>query len=319
MKGLGYAIFVLMTTSRLMWSQTEPEEPKVPPVVAQSESGEKIERLAASATQDDDTRDRVLYSDETERLKPLTSKLGMNILMDQKDIWTSPFHIHRQDWIPWVLVAGGTAALIASDQWTAKQLPNTADQVAISKNVSNLGAAYTVLPVTAGLYIGGAIGHNPKARETGILGGEAVLDSLIVASVIKVASRRARPLEGNGKGDFFQGGGSFPSGHAAESWALASVVAHEYNKNILYPITAYGLASLVSFSRLSGRQHFASDIFAGSAMGWFVGRHVFKTHVDHAIHRRPASKLSVLRPQVFPQFEPESRTRGITLSWSLAQ
>jgi hypothetical protein len=175
---------------------------------------------------------------------------------------------------------------------------------------------YTVLPITAGLYIGGAISHNPKARETGILGGEAALDSLIVVAVLKSVTQRPRPLESNGNGSFFTGGGSFPSGHSAEAWALASVVAHEYNKNILYPITAYGLASLVSFSRLSGQQHFASDIVAGSAIGWFIGHYVFQTHVDHSIHRRPPSKLSGLRPQVIPQFDPETRTRGVVLSWT---
>ena len=265
---------------------------------------------------DEDARDRVLYSDETERVKPLAVKLTRNILMDQKDIWTSPFHMNRHDAINWILAGAATGALIATDRRTATQLPNTVDQVAISKDVSNVGAVYTILPITAGLYIGGAISDNPKARETGILGGEAALDSMIVVAVLKAVTQRPRPLESNGKGSFFTGGGSFPSGHSAETWALASVIAHEYNKNILYPITAYGLASLVSFSRLSGQQHFASDIVAGSAIGWFIGRYVFQTHVDHSIHRRPPSKLSRLRPQVMPQLDPRTGTRGVVLSWT---
>ena len=287
-----FALYLLAGTG-LVWSQTESPLPI-----------------------DDDSRDRVLYSDETESLKPLTTKLARNILMDQKDIWTSPFHMNRHDAIPWIVFGAATGALIAGDRHIARQLPNTVDQVAISKDVSNVGAVYTVLPITAGLYIGGAISHNPKARETGILGGEAALDSLIVVAVLKSVTQRPRPLESNGNGSFFTGGGSFPSGHSAEAWALASVVAHEYNKNILYPITAYGLASLVSFSRLSGQQHFASDIVAGSAIGWFIGRYVFQTHVDHSIHRRPPSKLSVLRPQVIPQFDPATSTRGVVLSWT---
>ena len=262
----------------------------------------------------EDARDRVLYSSETERFKPLVTKVVKNVWMDQKAIWTSPLRIRSvEDAVPWIVVGAGTAALFASDHWTARQLPNTVDQVSISKDVSQVGASYTVLPITAGFYIGGAIAHNEKARETGVLGGEAILDALILTSVVKVATQRKRPLDGNGDGDFFDGGSSFPSGHAAESWALASVVAHEYNKNLLYPITAYGLATLVSVSRLSGQNHFSSDVFVGSAMGWFIGRYVFKTHVDHSIHSRPASKLSQLRPQVMPQFD--SGTRGVVLSW----
>jgi membrane-associated phospholipid phosphatase len=262
-------------------------------------------------------RDRVFYSDETERVKPLTRKFFVNLLLDQKDIVTSPFHMSRQDVIAWGLIGAGTGALIATDRTSASAFPNTVDQISISKDVSNLGAVYTVLPITVGMYVGGAIAHNAKARETGVLAGEAIVDTLIDVGVLKVIFRRSRPFEDNGRGTFFHGGTSFPSGHAAESWALASVVAHEYNKNIIFPITAYGLASLVSFSRLSGQQHFASDILFGSAMGWFTGRYVFKTHADHSIHVR--HKLSDLRPQVSPQFEPMTRTRGVALTWNLAR
>jgi membrane-associated phospholipid phosphatase len=268
----------------------------------------------ASAPAAPDSRDRILYSTETEHLKPLTRKLAQNILMDQKDIWTSPFRIRSfEDALPWLLVGAGTAGLVITDHTTAHELPNTVDQVAISSDVSRIGAGYTVLPITAGFYIGGAIAHNEKARETGILGGEAVLDSLIVSEVFKLTMRRQRPLDADGKGRFFQGGSSFPSGHSTVSWALASVVAHEYNENIFYPIAAYSLASLVSFSRLSGENHFPSDIFAGAALGWFTGRYVFKTHVDHSIHARRFSKTSVLRPRIMPEFD--SDRRAILLSW----
>jgi membrane-associated phospholipid phosphatase len=256
----------------------------------------------------------VLYSTETEHLKPLGQKLVRNILMDQKEMWTSPLHIRTfNDALPWILVGAGTAGLIATDHRTAHELPNTVDQVSISSDVSQVGAGYTILPITAGFYIGGAIAHNEKARETGVLGAEAVLDSLIVSEVFKLTMRRQRPLDGDGRGRFFQGGSSFPSGHSTVSWALASVVAHEYNENIFYPIAAYSLASLVSFSRLSGENHFPSDIFAGAALGWFTGRYVFKTHVDHSIHRRPASKLATLRPRVIPEFD--SDRRGVVLMW----
>jgi hypothetical protein len=54
-------------------------------------------------------------------------------------------------------------------------------------------------------------------------------------------------------------------------------------------------------------------VFVGSALGWFTGRYVFKTHVDHSIHRRPESKLGMLHPQVIPQFD--SEMRGVVLSW----
>jgi membrane-associated phospholipid phosphatase len=285
-----------------------------------SVQGETVRNDADEPPQrNEDARDRVLFADETERIVPIAKKLTRNILMDQKDIWTSPLHMSRADAASWLVIGGVTGGLIASDHWTARQLPNTVDQVTISKDVSQLGAVYTILPATAGLYIGGALFHNPKARETGILGGEAILDSMVVVGAFKVVFRRPRPLESSGSAEFFTGGASFPSGHSAASFALASVVAHEYNQNIVYPIAAYGLATLVSFSRLSGQQHFPSDIVAGGAIGWYIGRYVFKTHVDHAIHMRPPSKLASLRPQIIPHFDAATGTRAVVLTWPLGQ
>src|SRR3989454_10826683 len=60
--------------------------------------------------------------------------------------------------------------------------------------------------------------------ETGRLGAEAIIDSLLVVNALKLATNRERPNEGNGQGGFWPHGtrsyevdGSFPSGHAAES------------------------------------------------------------------------------------------------------
>jgi len=323
---------LVLILSAACWAQDQPDrevadnalpQEALPPDNASSASqngaSPKADTGEPATASESDARDRVFFSSETESIGPIARKMTRNVLMDQAAIWTSPLHMSRTDMISWGIIGAGIGGLIASDHWTVHQLPNTVDQVSVSHNVSQVGAAYTVLPVTAGLYIGGAIFHNAKARETGVLGGEALLDSLIVEEVLKVTLQRPRPLEDNGSGSFFAGGASFPSGHATQSFALASVVAHEYNKNLLVPIAAYGLASLVSFSRLSGQNHFPSDIVAGSAIGWYIGRYVFKTHVDHSIHTRPASKLSQLRPVAIPQFDPATRTRGVVLSWSQAR
>ena len=57
------------------------------------------------------------------------------------------------------------------------------------------------------------------------------------------------------------------------AWTLASVVAHEYPK---WPVelAMYGAATAVATSRVTGGQHFPSDVFFGSAMGYLVGRYV---------------------------------------------
>src|SRR4051812_4647351 len=84
----------------------------------------------------EDRRDRIFYSDETERVVPLSRKFAVNVFEDQKDILTLPFHMNRQAAIPLILVGVGAAALIATDHMSSRALPNSVDQVSFSKNVS---------------------------------------------------------------------------------------------------------------------------------------------------------------------------------------
>jgi membrane-associated phospholipid phosphatase len=254
----------------------------------------------------------VLCSEETtEPAKHLVSDIAKDIFHDQKAIWTSPFHMTRKDAGLWLTFGAVTGALVATDSRSSAQLPNTRDQLAFGRDVSQLGAVYTLVPVIGGLFLSGVLTKQPKLRDTGLLGGEAVVDALIVSEVFKVATGRQRPLEGNGGGHFFHGSDSFPSGHTIESFALASVVAHQYHDNKAVVFLSYGLATLVGASRFSARQHFASDIVAGGIMGWFIGRHVFERSQEG---RRSVAK-ALLSPQVIPHVEPSDRSYGILLAW----
>jgi membrane-associated phospholipid phosphatase len=258
-------------------------------------------------------REQACYSTETEPLKPLGKKIFKNILLDQRAIWTSPFHIKRSDAKWWVVIGAATGALIATDHWTSQQLPNTNDQVRFSGQVSNAGI-YALAPLTGGLYLVGVFSDNAKARETGLLGAESLVDGIVLFEGLKLATGRERPTGSDGHGHFFRGGDSFPSGHAMESFALASVIAHEYGNKKIVPVLAYGLAALVSVSRLSGRQHFASDVVAGGAMGWFIGAYVFHTHQNASRSQRPAIK-TIFSPQVSADVRPGDHRYGLTLAW----
>jgi len=56
-------------------------------------------------------------------------------------------------------------------------------------------------------------------------------------------------------------------------------MAHEY-PGTLTRILAYGLATTVSATRVTGQQHFASDVIIGSALGWYLGRQAYRSHHD---------------------------------------
>ena len=217
--------------------------------------------------------------DETGIIRPFW-RMPQFILHDQKAIWLSPFHTARADAKWWGIFGAATFALIATDKWVEKQLPNTTGQVRLTTATSRLGAAYSLIPISAGFYFIGSRVHNQRLRETGMLGFETLIDATLVEVALKSATDRARPLESDGKGHFWDGAGSpvnagFPSGHAISAWALASVVAHQYPHPRIIPILAYALAGSVVVSRVGARKHFPSDAVAGAALGWFVGDFVF--------------------------------------------
>lgn len=253
----------------------------------------------------------VYSSEDTSHPKTLGRKLALYTLQDQKRIWTSPFHTSRRDAKWWLIFGGATAALIATDKHTINTFENAPGQIRWANRVSSVGAGYTVVPIAAGFYIAGAFTDNAKARETGVLGAEALLDTAILGAVLKPIAGRNRPNSVSDRQEFFDGGQSFPSGHSLAAWSLASVVAHEYAQTRWVPVVAYGLSTLVSAARFTAQQHYLSDVVAGAGMGWFVGRYVWRSHQDQTVREH-----DVLKPRIAPLLQPSSGTYGIGLSWS---
>lgn len=261
--------------------------------------------------QADQKPEEIIRPDETKNPPRLGKKFFTNFLADQRDMWTSPFHIDNADRKWWLLFIGTTGALIATDQKTIREF--TPDQVNLSREVSQIGAAYTTIPVAVGLYFFGVARNNAKARETGVLGAEALVDAAAITYVLKTVAGRERPPEGEGKGHFWKSHSSFPSGHAAMSWAFASLIAHEYKGRKIVPFAVYGFSTVVSASRFTARKHFASDILAGGAIGWFVGRHVFEKHFDPSIHKR-TNPLALLT-RIVPKYDRRTGTKSVAFVW----
>jgi membrane-associated phospholipid phosphatase len=208
------------------------------------------------------------------------------ILFDQKAIWTSPLHIKPLDAI-WLLpLAATTGTMIGSDQHTMNSLIhiNANDQQHFN-TLSNAGvAALGALP--AGMYLWSLNKDAPQAHETGLLSGEALVDSLAFSEAIELVSRRERPSVNNAKGNFFSSSptdSSFPSNHAAAAWAMASVIGEEY-PGWLARTAVYGLATTVSVSRVLADQHFPSDVLVGSAAGWLIGHYVYRAHHNFTLN-----------------------------------
>ncbi len=278
-------------------------------------TGNVAAQSTSTETSNDSSSSAATSKTQSASESSLEKQFFKNILRDQKAIWTSPFHLHKDD-AKWVIPAGlGIAALIATDRETGEHIGNNVTRLSISRWVSRMGVEYTTMGIAGSFYLAGRLTHHAKARETGILGAEAVINGFIVGEALKAIAQRERPLEGNGKGRFFKGGSSFPSGHSTSAWALATVIANEYHNKKAVQIGAYAFASLVSLSRFTGHNHFFSDIVAGSMMGYTIGRFVYRRHHDAAIASDKVRHLDIA-----PNFQPgrhgRSASYGLSASYT---
>ena len=211
--------------------------------------------------------------DENQSNNSLRS-LPKNLLTDQKAFWTLPFHMNVTTLGFIVPATFGTALLVGSDTAIESHLPTAPNTVKMAVNASIAGAA-ALIGTGGALYLFGQVDHDEHKREAGILTGEAAIDAYAASTALQYITQRARPFTGNGKGQFFDGGNSFPSNTAAVSWAAASVIAHEY-PGTLTKLLAYGAAAGVSAGRVIGEKHWTSDAVVGSALGWYMGRQIYR-------------------------------------------
>jgi len=165
--------------------------------------------------------------------------------------------------------------------------------------------------VAGAFYLFGRNRNDDRARETGLLSAEALVNGVIVEAALKGITQRARPLDGVERSEFFDGGNSFPSGHSTQAWAVATVIAHEYRGRRAVQIAAYGAATAVSVARFTGQKHYLSDVVAGSALGFAIGRYVYTTH-----HRGSSTDSELWRPMITPQFNRAAHAYGLSLTWS---
>jgi membrane-associated phospholipid phosphatase len=246
--------------------------------------------------------------------RSLEHEFFKNILNDQKVIWTAPMRLRRHD-AKWVIPSSiGFMALVTTDRITGDEMAESDRQLKTSRIVSNAGSVYGLGGLAGAFYLFGRSRKDDRARETGLLSAEALVNSIIVESALKGITQRARPMTGRERSEFFDGGNSFPSGHSTQAWAVATVIANEYHDRRAVQIAAYGTAAAVSVARFTGQKHYLSDVVAGSALGYMIGKYVYTTHHRKSPDEEPVSEL--WRPMITPQFNRQVHRYGLSLTWT---
>jgi membrane-associated phospholipid phosphatase len=198
--------------------------------------------------------------------------------LDFREALAAPLHWRGGDLLAFGVTAGIGAALFAGDAGMARairkiELGRTADRM-----IAQLGNGYFLVGFDASLYLAGAIFDDAEFRTTALVGMESFLTTSAVVLAVKAVIGRARPSARETAASFHPFAllnryASFPSGDAAGAFAVAAVIADRSDSPIA-GVLAYTLAGLAALNRVHDDKHWVSDVFVGSALGFFIGRKI---------------------------------------------
>ncbi len=111
-------------------------------------------------------------------------------------------------------------------------------------------------------WIGVKSKHDFKDKVGLMLTGGVIM--LATVNALKYTTDQVRP-DGSSAN-------SFPSGHTANAFFGATILAKEYSdKSILIPIGGYVVATVTGYLRMANNRHWASDVLAGAGIGIISG------------------------------------------------
>jgi undecaprenyl-diphosphatase len=131
----------------------------------------------------------------------------------------------------------------------------------VMESMSELGSREVCLSMLLALSTFGG----ERAKDASKLSLVSLASGQIVCGLLKASVNRERP-EGNGSSRW---NSSFPSGHAAGAFSLATVLSNKY-PHLRLPF--YILAGAVSVSRVYLGAHYPSDVVAGAIIGYTSSR-----------------------------------------------
>jgi membrane-associated phospholipid phosphatase len=223
----------------------------------------------------------------------------LGALRDAGRIVTAPVRWDAGDWALAAGTAGVTWGLMTADPDLQRMMRRNVTQGTrdIAGYVKRFGEGAYIAPALVVAGVGGRVAGDSHFEKTAWLGLESFwLAAGVFDLAIKMLAHRHRPYMGEGP-RAWNGPGtsrdnarqSFPSGHSCVAWSTLTAISAAYEDSIYVAPFAYGIATLTALSRVHDNAHWSSDVFFGSALGFFIGRAVVKWHEPGAAGIVPAA------------------------------
>ncbi len=175
-------------------------------------------------------------------------------------------------WQPLVLGALALAAISPLDAPIARGVARhpSATRTDAANQLARMGQVEVIVPVVAGLALAGVIGHDRSLERTAVRTAEGVAIAGIATQATKYLVARVRPYADPDLDSYDFGYGhstpSFPSGHTAAAFALATALGDASGRTWAR-IGLWVIAAGTGWARVAQQAHWTTDVLAGAAVG----------------------------------------------------
>lgn len=190
----------------------------------------------------------------------------------------SPARFDTKDWIFTGSVVAGLTVLYFNDLEVYEKIQSISSAQGQSFAWTEIfGNGLVTLPSLAAIFIYGSVKNHDHSRNVALTGLQAFVFGAEGAFLLKHLTHRVRPdMEMNPNqwfGPFHRfDADAFPSGHAMRAFVMATTLAGMYDDKPWLGAGFYALAGLTAYGRLVSGEHWPSDVLAGAALGYFIGR-----------------------------------------------
>jgi hypothetical protein len=205
---------------------------------------------------------------------------GRLVLDDISHTVTAPLRWGPNEWRQMGLAGAailGTGVLLDRPIRNAAQRHQNHSLDRVADFFEPFGSQRYAIGILGGFYLVSLASDDAKAMHVAQDGlASSLIASAMITPILNEVVGRKRPRANEGVARFYPFGGrdnSFPSGHATEAFAIASVIAAHYDTPWVTTVT-YGTAGLVGFARVYHNAHFTSDVLAGALIGAVVGNSI---------------------------------------------
>jgi hypothetical protein len=232
-------------------------------------------------------------SENTIKESPIQS-FFTSVKHDVLHVAASPFHMSKSGALQLASFAAFNSLLVygfdgAADEEFGIEVDDiymkpAKELVKLGKVYDRIGSANVHIGLSATMLTGSIIFKDKKLLKTTRL----MIESAVMAGGItylgKGLTGRSRPYANRGAYDFSplkfsdkEEYRALPSGHTASAFSMMTVIAKQYDQWWIQ-IPAYTLAVSVALQRMDSRNHWASDVVVGGAIGYWVGNTLVNRH-----------------------------------------